>query len=210
MFAFSGFINISIAQPDSTKLDSAATFIKGNKENIHQSIIIEGDTVPWALLDEILFVAKPTFDDREARKRYYILRKRVIKVYPYASLAGEKLDSVNYILRDITKKKKRKKYIKKYQKFLEERFEPELKNLTRSEGQILCKLIYKETGITVYELIKSYRSGWNAWWWQRFAKWYDIDLKMKYDPQTVEEDRLIENILIRAFNAGDLIERVPF
>ena len=77
--------------------------------------------------------------------------------------------------------------------FLEEKFEPELRELTRSEGQILSKLIYRETGITVYDLIREYRSGWSAFWWNTSANWYDIDIKQPYQPSLNQEDRLIEN-----------------
>ena len=209
-FALSGGLFFLHAQPDSINIDSAAAFIKNNTQNVLPVIIVDGDTIAWELLDEILFVPKPTFDNKEARKRYFILKKKVIKVYPYASLTGEKTDSLQLNLDDISKKRKRKKYIKHYQKYLEERFEPELKNLTRSEGQILCKLVYKETGITVFDLIKSYRSGWNAWWWDRLAHLYDIDLKTNYDPDNSPEDKLIDNILTRAFNDGSLEERIPF
>ncbi len=133
-----------------------------------------------------------------------------MKVYPYAVLAGNKLDSLNLNLDNITSKRKRKKYIKTYQKFLEEKFEPELRELTRSEGQILSKLIYRETGMSVHDLIKQYRSGWSAFWWNTTANWYDIDIKKPYDPAISEEDKLIENILQRAFSQGLLSERVPF
>lgn len=189
-------------QPDSIKII--------NPKHIRPVTVIEGDTIPWDILDEVLIISTPTFDDQEARRRYYILRRKVMKVYPYAMLAGNKLDSLNLKLDGINSNRKRKKYIKKYQEFLEERFEPDLRQLTRSEGQILSKLIYRETGMSVHELIKEYRSGWTAFWWNTTAYWYDIDLKKGYDPFTDDEDKLIENILQRAFTQGLLHERVPF
>ena len=197
-------------QPDTLTQDSAVLFIKNNPQSIHQTIIMEGDTVPWGLLDEILFLPEPTFNDSEARKNYIRLKRKVLKVYKYAYISGEKLDSLRLNLDDIKKKRKRKKYIKEYQKFLEESFEPELRELTHSEGQILCKLIYRETGITVYDLIKTYRSGWNAWWWNRIAAWNEMDLDEPYDPTNNPEDKLIESILTRAFRQHLLEERVPF
>lgn len=172
--------------------------------------IIDGDTIPWILLDEVLIISTPTFSDAEARKRYYLLMRRVVKVYPYAVEAGNRLDSLNLKLDNISSNRKRKKYVKQYQKFLEERFEPELRELTRSEGQILSKLIYRETGITVYELIREYKSGWSAFWWDQKAAWFDIDLKRPYEPESNEEDHFIEGILKRAFANGQLVERVPF
>lgn len=200
-------ISILFVQAQETGPDTSQSI---DPKTIRPVTIIEGDTIPWDVLDEVLVISEPTFDNREARRRYYILRRKVMKVYPYAIIAGNKLDSLNLKLDNITRKRKRKKYIKQYQQFLEEKFEPELRQLTRSEGQILSKLIYRETGMSVHDLIKQYRSGWSAFWWNATASWYDIDIKKPYDPKANEEDRLIENILKRSFSQGLLQERVPF
>ncbi len=201
------YILFIFVQAQETGPDTSITI---DPKTIRPVTIIEGDTIPWDVLDEVLVISEPTFDNREARRRYYILRRKVMKVYPYAVLAGNKLDSLNLNLDNITSKRKRKKYIKTYQKFLEEKFEPELRELTRSEGQILSKLIYRETGMSVHDLIKQYRSGWSAFWWNTTANWYDIDIKKPYKPAISDEDKLIENILQRAFSQGLLSERVPF
>lgn len=197
----------ALGQQDTTQSDSTSI----NPEHVKPVLITEqGDTIPWEILDEILVVSKPTFSDAEARRRYIILKRKVNKVYPYAIMAGDKLDSLNLALDSLDSKRQRKRHIKEYQEFLEERFEPKLKKLTRSEGQILCKLIYRETGKTVYELISEYRSSWKAFWWNAMANWYDISLKKEYDPINDPEDKLIENILQIAFAEGSLKERVPF
>jgi len=168
-------------------------------------LVVDGDTVAWSVLDEMLFVAKPTLSDFQARRNYYILMKKVGRVYPYVREAALRMDSVNMQLEGIDRKRQRRKYTKSYQKYLEERFEPELRKLTRSEGQILSKLIYRETHTSVYEIIKTYRNGLSARFWSMTAWWYDIDLKRPYDPENDAEDRLIENILLRKFIAGELI-----
>jgi len=131
--------------------------------------------------------------------------KKVKRVYPYVREAALRMDSINMDLEGINSRWKRKKYTKNYQKFLEERFEPELRKLTRSEGQILSKLIYRETGTSVYDIIKTYRNGVSARIWSLTAWWYDIDLKKPYDPINDEEDKLIENILVRKFISRELI-----
>lgn len=200
---------IVISQAQNTS-EPDLSVVKIDPKTIVQFTVIESDTIYWDVLDEVLIISTPTFDNDEARRRYYILRRKVMKVYPYAVLAGNKLDSLKLNLDDITKKRNRKKYIKDYEDFLTDRFEPELKKLTRSEGQILSKLIYRETGLTVFELIKEYRNGWNAFWWNTSAHWYDIDLKEPYLPLENNEDQLIENILQRSFSQGLLQERVPF
>ncbi|MEY2969986.1 MAG: hypothetical protein RLZZ599_359 [Bacteroidota bacterium] len=168
-------------------------------------LVIDGDTIPWTVLDEILFVPEPTLNDFQARRQYYMLMKKVKRVYPYVREAALRMDSVNMKLEGLEGRRKRNKYVKEYQKYLEERFEPELRKLTRSEGQILSKLIYRETGTSVYEIIKTYRNGFSARFWSLTAWWYDIDLKKPYDPENDPEDKLIENILIRKFISGELV-----
>lgn len=194
---------------DSTEKDSLVKYISKSSKEVMDAIVVNGDTVPLLILDDVLLLDKPTFSSRQARRRYHILKRKVIKVYPYAVIAGNKLDSLNLLLEGIKGRRKKKRFTKKFQKFLEEEFEAELRKLTHSEGQILSKLIYRETGVTTYELISTYRSGWNAFWWNIAANYYDISLKTPYAPESDEEDRLIESILRSAFLSGQLEERVP-
>lgn len=179
--------------------------VKDGASPIVGQLVVGGDTIPWSVLDEVLFVPKPTLSDHQARRNYYSLTRKVRRVYPYVREAALRMDSVNMQLEGIDKKRKRRKYTKQYQKYLEERFEPELRKLTRSEGQILSKLIYRETGMPVYDIIKTYRNGLSARFWSMTAWWYDIDLKRPYDPINDAEDQLIENILIRKFISGQLV-----
>lgn len=174
---------------------------------ILDAFIIDGDTIPIMVLDEVLFIETPTFDSREAKRRYYNLKRKVYKVYKYVVIAGNKRDSLNIELAKLSSKRKKKKKVKEFQRYIEDNFEEKLMKLTHSEGQILSKLLYRETGITTYELISTYRSSWRAFWWNALANFNEISLKTPYDPETVEEDKLIENILIKAFLAGHLVER---
>lgn len=179
--------------------------VKDGASPIVGQLVVGGDTIPWSVLDEVLFVPKPTLSDHQARRNYYSLTRKVRRVYPYVREAALRMDSVNMQLEGIDKKRQRRKYTKQYQKYLEERFEPELRKLTRSEGQILSKLIYRETGMPVYDIIKTYRNGLSARFWSMTAWWYDIDLKRPYDPLNDPEDQLIENILVRKFISGQLV-----
>ena len=187
----------------SAQVDTLSRIENGASPLVGQ-LVIEGDTIPWTVLDEVLFVPKPTLNDFQARRNYYLLTKKVRRVYPFVREAALRMDSVNIALEGIDRRRQRRKYTKQYQKYLEDKFEPELRKLTRSEGQILSKLIYRETGLPVYEIIKTYRNGFSARFWSMTAWWYDIDLKRPYDPINDQEDQLIENILIRKFISGQL------
>jgi hypothetical protein len=189
--------------------DTIFSYQEKNKRDLSRGLIIDGDTVTLHVLDEVLLLDEPTFNSAEARRRYEILKRKVIKVYPFAAIAGDKLDSLNFALSLITKKRQKKRYIKEFQAYLEDEFSDQLKRLTRSEGQILNKLIYRETGRSTYELIKDHRSFLKAFWYNTMANFYEISLKRPYEPDSDSEDKLIEMILRKAFLEGKLTERVP-
>lgn len=172
-------------------------------------IIIEGDSIPRTAinLNEVTLLHKLKFDSNEDRRRYLILRRKTIKVYPYAKLAAERLQTLNERIETMDRKRDKKKYTKLIQKYIEEEFSEELKKLTRTEGQILVKLIHRQTGITTFDLIKDLRSGWRAFWFNSTAKLFDISLKEEFDPLNNKEDYLIEDVLQRNFQSGRLEEQ---
>lgn len=167
-------------------------------------IFIAGDSIPQTsiYLDEVMLLDKLSFKDKAARRRYYILNRKTLKVYPYAKLAADRLNALNSKLQTLTKNREKKKYAKKVQKYIEEEFSEELKKLTKTEGQILVKLIHRQTGKTAFNLIKELRNGWRAFWYNSTAYLFNISLKREYDPNNVEEDYLIEDILVRAWQKG--------
>lgn len=162
-------------------------------------IVFEGDTLVIEL-DEIRLLKKLKFKSNNDRRYYYWFRKKVHNAYPYAKLAEDRLSVINLQLEKIKSKRKRKKYIKRMQKYFEEEFTSQLKKLTRTEGRILIKLFHRQTGHTSYETVKDLRSGWRAFWFENTAKVFKLSLKNEYHPESVAEDFLIEDILQRAFN----------
>ena len=157
--------------------------------------VINGDTIFLADIPEVEILA---FKDKTERKQYYILKRRVLKVYPYALLAKGKLTRIQLGLDTIPKRRHKKRYTREVAKWVKEEYADRLKNLTMSEGKILVKLIYRETNTTSYEIVKSYRGRFNAFFWQTMAKFWNNNLKTAYDPVNIREDMLIEHILIQA------------
>jgi hypothetical protein len=157
--------------------------------------IINGDTIFLADIPEVEILA---FKNSTERKRYFILKRRVLKVYPYALLAKDKLETIQLGLDTIPKRRHKKRYTKEVAKWVKEGYSEKLKNLTMSEGKILVKLIYRETKTTSYQIVKSYRGRFNAFFWQTMAKFWNNNLKTAYDPVNIREDMLIEHILIQA------------
>lgn len=178
-------------------------------------LIIKGDSIPRTSidLDAVMILHRLKFENREARIRYLILRRKTLKVYPYAKMAADRLDSLTKHLATLTKNREKKKYTKKIQKYIEGEFSDELKKMSRTEGQILVKLIHRQTGITTFELVKELRNGWRAFWYNTTASMFDISLKREFDPENEKEDYLIEDILQRNFQSGRLVRQksaIPF
>lgn len=153
-----------------------------------------------------LFLYRDNMSAQE-KKDFLLLQSRVYKVYPFAKVAADRLTFLNKNLEKLKTNKEKKKYFKLVENYMENEFTAQLKKLSRKQGQILVKLIHRQTGFTTFELIKDYKSGWKAFWSNNTAKLFDISLKAKYLPYEVNEDFLIESILDRAFNQGRLVNQ---
>ena len=171
---------------------------------------IENDSIAFNLdMEELVISNVKDTISAEERKNLALLKRRTIKVYPYAKAAAERLTMLNVNLSKLKTDKEKKKYAKIVEKYLEDEFEARLKKLSKKEGQILVKLIYRQTGVSTFDLIKEHKSGWKAFWSNRIAHMFNIDLKRAYSPATVPEDYHIEGFLIQAFRQHKLVNQEP-
>ena len=170
-------------------------------------IRIEGDTIVKGSigLNEVLLLPRRPFKNSEQIRKYLILKRKTIKVYPYSVMASKRLKSLNNRLLIIKTKRERRRYTRMVQKFLEDELTPELSKLTKSEGQILIKLIYRQTGITTYNLVKNLRNGVKAFLYNTTARFFNLNLKTEFNPEIILEDYYIEDIIQRSVR-DNLIE----
>lgn len=164
-------------------------------------IIENGDTI---YIDEIkaskVYSRLPRQKGKEWRK-YYKLVHNFSKSYPYALVAKKLvMEADSTISADRLKGVRKEKYVSEVQKELFEVFEGQMRNLTVSQGALLMKLVDREVGKSSYNIIKDYKSGIAAGFWQGIAKIFGTDLKKPYDPEG--EDKLTEE-LVEIWNAGD-------
>ncbi len=134
-------------------------------------------------------------EEMERIKTMNILKRRILRVYPYVVVTADNLTVLNENLAQMDSRARRKAYIRRSEDYLNEQFEERLKKLSRKDGQILVKLINRQTGKTTFELLKEFKSGWSAFWSNQTAKLFDINLKKKYNPAETLEDFYIEQIL---------------
>ncbi|MCC6383876.1 MAG: DUF4294 domain-containing protein [Bacteroidia bacterium] len=175
------------------------------KPQVHVTYFIldDGDSVPVVNLPAIQIsdTLNPVLADN--LRQYLLLKRDVLRAYPYAKIAVQQLIAINDSLIIIQKARQRKKYIKESEKILKDEFEDELKRLTVNQGRVLIKLIDRETGTTGYDLVKELRGTFQAMFWQTMAKLFGSTLKSEYDPNG--EDRLIE-LIVRSIENGEIPE----
>ena len=158
---------------------------------------VEGrDTVyQIKLRDTYLFSWPEEKKKGRAWRDFYRLVYNFRKTYPYALIAKEKFGIADSVLnsRKFTSKQKTK-YIKDFEKDLFKDFEKPLRKMTITQGGLLLKLIDREIGQSSYQIIKEYRGGFNAIFWQGVAKIFGSDLKRPYDK--FGEDKITEDLVI--------------
>lgn len=123
------------------------------------------------------------------------LRNAVYVTYPYARIAGGTINEINRILSNVESKKERKTYIKTREKELKKQFNDPLSNLSVYQGKVLMKLINRQTGNNCYDIIKEYKGGFNARFYQTVAFFVGGNLKQEWDLTENKVDRQIENIV---------------
>ncbi len=160
--------------------------------------IVGNDTILTMQLDEVIIYGWKPFVFQEIKENTRLVRN-VKKVYPYAKLAGIKLKEYEEILAQAPTDKARRKIMKQVEGEIETEYGQDLRDMTFSQGKILLKLVYRETGNTSYDLVSDLRGEFAAVFYQAFARIFGYNLKVTYDPEG--DDRDIESI-VRMIEAG--------
>jgi len=155
----------------------------------HQEWTVDkGDTIP---LVHILPIRK--YARKPDMRRYARLIRHVKKCYPLAKQARLEMENMERELLKIKDPKLQKEYAKEAQKRLIKQYKPVILKMTISEGKVLLKLIDRETEYTAFQIIKDFRGGFVAGFWQMFAKMFGNNLKLDYQPET--RDKTLEQIV---------------
>jgi Domain of unknown function (DUF4294) len=157
------------------------------------AVIYNGDTIEAKTLTDVWAYAKVNVNALNASAKWTRLRNAVYVTYPYARRAGAILNDINLKLSNVTDKSARKDYIKTREKELKKEFTDPLTNLSIYQGKVLMKLINRETGNNCYEIIKDYKGGLTARFYQTVAFFFNSNLKQPYDANGDDAD--IEKIV---------------
>ena len=158
------------------------------------AVVYNGDTIEAKTLENVGIYGYMSASKMTANAKWTRLRNAVYVTYPYARRAGAVMNSINKQLENVTDKSDRKDYIKSREKELKKEFSDPLTNLSVYQGKILMKLINRETGNNCYEIIKEYKGGLTARFYQTVAFFFNSNLKQPYDKNG--DDAEIEKIVL--------------
>lgn len=154
--------------------------------------VVNGDSTFLMALPVVRITARRIFKDEAERRQHFLYTRAARKVYPYALQAIRLYEEVQAETQDMSKRQRRR-YYRREKRDLEKDYEEQLKNLTRTEGKVLIKMIEKELHKPFYELIKETRGGLAANYWHNLAKIWGYDLKTPYVPGA---DTLLDEVLL--------------
>lgn len=166
------------------------TVIRYAEEQVNSPIT---DSTPTITLREVNIVSFKTADEW---MMYYKYKSRIQKVLPYVKIAKQLYIELKNE-KEADKRSAYRHYRKDVEKEMRSKFEKELKDLTTGQGEMLFKLLNRETGNNAYFIIKEIKGGVTAWFYQLVGKRYGYDLKENYDPQ---KEKMIE-LIIREMGA---------
>lgn len=166
------------------------------------AVVLNNDTIPMIRLKEVRIVSsRNLLTPEEIRRNKKLIRNAKI-VLPYAKMAKNKLHDLNNRMLNMSERE-RKEFMKTAEKEIEQEYAEKLKKLTFSQGNLLIKLVDRETGSSSYALVKELRGSFRAFFYQAFAKVFGYDLKAEYDPVNNKRDNLIERV-VRAIELNQI------
>ena len=180
-----GKVNAQSAKP--------APVVLGKNDTIRVAITnVDGELIPWVVCPEVKIRDSRIFASDADRDNYRRLRYNVFKVLPYARFAGNRYRQLQRDLALTGDKKKQKELVNNCETEIKTLFNKEIKNLSINQGEVLIKLIDRESGTTSYAMVKDLKGGFKAFMFQSVASIFGHNLKETYDP---EEQKDIEAIL---------------
>lgn len=188
----------SLAQDFSRDPETGQPFVSARNQTwyyVGRDYVYEGDTIWTVLMPEMPVYAPLHFKSKKEAQRYNRLVYNVKRVLPLAQEANRIIRETYLVLEKLPTKKEKDAHIKLLEKELKERYTPEMKKLTYSQGKLLIKLVDRECHQSGFEVVKAFLGPARATFYQVFAWTFNASLKKEYDAEG--DDRLIERIVVQ-------------
>lgn len=167
-------------------------YIQGSYTDISEA----GDTTYHIVLMTITVFPEMKFKNKKQEEFYWKTVRDVKKALPYAKLISRTLIETYEYIETLPTKEAREKHLKEMESSVFNQYKPALKRFTKSQANLLVKLIQRETNQSSYNIVKAFLGTTRAVFWQGFGKLFGVSLKGKYDPKHNDKDAIIERICI--------------
>lgn len=153
-----------------------------------------GDTCRLTYIREIVVYPPLKFKNKKEEEFYWRTVRDVRKTLPYAKLAFSTLCETYEYIQTIPDKKQREKHLKTLEHDIFEQYKPVVKKMTKRQGKVMLKLIFRETDQTGYSIVKAFLGSFRAGFWQTFGRFFGMNLKSGFKPSKNREDAIIDRI----------------
>ena len=192
IFSLTFFFCVLLSSVFSQEVNQGMVTGKNDTIKVYATRDVDGSWIPFIPLSDLTIKRLRNFKTPEARYQYDRLKRNVIMLLPYARFARDRYAQLNNDLAKTTNKREQRKLVKECDKEVKDMFNKKIKDMSPYQGEILVKLINRETGKSTYDLVKEVKGGFAAFIYQSMARVSGNNLKSQYN---VQEDRDIEAII---------------
>ncbi len=190
------FVRISSAQTEgsSKKEEKTSKSTIYLIPNVYTAVVIGSDTVACMYLKD--FIKYSPIRHRTAHEviQYNRLVRDVKRTLPYAKEVASIIIETYEYMETLPDHKAKQQHLEKMEKHLKELYTPKMKKLTKAQGQLLMKLIDRETNSSSYHIVESFMGTFKAFSYNVFAGIFGNSLKKRYNPY--DEDRMVERVAV--------------
>lgn len=158
--------------------------------------VIDGDTVRMNVLNTVTVFPPMKYKNKKEEEFYWKTVRDVKKTLPYAKLICATLIETYEYIETFPTQKEREEYLKKMEGEIFKQYKPVLKKFSKSQAQLLIKLIKRETDQSSYNIIKAFLGSFRAGFWQTFGRFFGVNLKGDYKPDKDRKDAIIERVAV--------------
>lgn len=153
-----------------------------------------GDTIRMIEFVERKVFSEMKFKNKAEEEFYWRTVRDVRKTLPYAKAACKALMETYEYIQTIPDKKEREKHLSTLEKDIVAQYKPQIMKMTKGQGKVLLKLINRETSQSSYNIVKAFLGSFRAAFWQTFGKFFGMNMKGGFNPETNREDAIIDRI----------------
>lgn len=185
------------ATPDESEEELEYQLKKASRPDVFRGkyhTVMDGDTVLVLVMNDLVVYPELKFKDKKQEEFYWRTVRDVRKTLPYAKMIHETLVETYEYIQTFDDPKERDRYLKKMENSVFDQYKPIMKNFTKSQANMLVKLIQRETNQSGYDIVKAFLGSVRAIFWQGFGKLFGVNISAKYRPDKNEDDAVIERV----------------